>query len=330
MNIFRYLLHPVDLKHSFSKSISKKGKKNTLRSTCACCCCCCHLKTMNLLKSEPTDKHQRKQISIFNELLSSIDSIFKFQKHCDSLLFDAILKQSIFDFVQATVLQEQIIPNINNARIKMMKHHECKNLFWITDLFMKTWGKNHEEPHTINISRLKRLHYQMMTNVKIDESDKGKFCTRARYTTYKGKRHEYPKFSREKDVEDILQPVLEKYNRCLHEIFHEKDIKISLEKSIYLASWIFYQITTIHPFIDGNGRTARILASRCFPQLFYVPVFIWSKISMFEIEYIDALIKTRETQNLSDLDSIILKSVQIVINNIEYRINKCREKVKAK
>jgi excisionase family DNA binding protein len=55
------------------------------------------------------------------------------------------------------------------------------------------------------------------------------------------------------------------------EWYYENKTKLSV---VELAAWVHYKIVYIHPFIDGNGRTARLLMNLILIQHGYPPAVI--------------------------------------------------------
>jgi Fic family protein len=55
------------------------------------------------------------------------------------------------------------------------------------------------------------------------------------------------------------------------EWYYENETKMSV---VELAAWIHYKLVYIHPFIDGNGRTARLLMNLILLQRGYPPAVI--------------------------------------------------------
>ena len=48
----------------------------------------------------------------------------------------------------------------------------------------------------------------------------------------------------------------------------------ALPISIWLASWLHAEFVKIHPFPDGNGRTARLLLNFALMENAYLPIII--------------------------------------------------------
>lgn len=62
-----------------------------------------------------------------------------------------------------------------------------------------------------------------------------------------------------------------------------------------LSFWAHYQLVTIHPWADGNGRTARLLMNLLQIECGLLPVKVLKE---DKLEYIQALIDTREADNI--------------------------------
>ncbi len=63
---------------------------------------------------------------------------------------------------------------------------------------------------------------------------------------------------------------------------------------LILSSWFHHAFTTIHPFQDGNGRVARLLASLIFIRSGYFPFTVLRQEA--KVKYIEALEKADEGQ----------------------------------
>ena len=82
----------------------------------------------------------------------------------------------------------------------------------------------------------------------------------------------------------------------------------TIEEPILLASLVHLKFVSIHPFIDGNGRTARLLMNLILLQNGYPQAII--KVSN-RAEYVQAIEKYQQSSNndYNDFYKVVLKSV---------------------
>jgi len=78
-------------------------------------------------------------------------------------------------------------------------------------------------------------------------------------------------------VETEMDNLIAVYNKLM-------DIK---EHPLIIAAWFHHAFTTIHPFQDGNGRVARLLASLIFIKFGYFPFTVLREEA--KVKYIEAL-----------------------------------------
>ncbi|GHT51349.1 hypothetical protein FACS1894102_7270 [Spirochaetia bacterium] len=76
------------------------------------------------------------------------------------------------------------------------------------------------------------------------------------------------------------------------------------EHPLILASEAHTRFVSIHPFIDGNGRAARLLMNLILLQEGYVPVIIKNK---YRINYLDAIEEWQQNNNREIFYEIILE-----------------------
>ena len=109
-------------------------------------------------------------------------------------------------------------------------------------------------------------------------------------TVYNGEKHIYPS---PEHLETHLQSICDAYNKA---IFRD------VQPTTALVAWLIFNFLSLHPFHDGNGRTARVLAAYCLDG---VVVQNW----------VDAIVTVRKTVDLisfpiwcdtSPLESIFL------------------------
>jgi len=76
---------------------------------------------------------------------------------------------------------------------------------------------------------------------------------------------------------------------------------------VIIAALAHYKLVTIHPFIDGNGRTARLLMNLLLLQHGY-PLAIIQKEK--RPEYIAAIEHARQTEDMSAFYHVIINAVE--------------------
>jgi Fic family protein len=86
-----------------------------------------------------------------------------------------------------------------------------------------------------------------------------------------------------------------------------------------LAFEAHYRFVSIHPFADGNGRVSRLLMNYVL-SIFDLPIFYVSKCS--RISYIQALEKTRNTNNIKYFYDFMFRQYKKFIDKEMKSINK--------
>lgn len=76
---------------------------------------------------------------------------------------------------------------------------------------------------------------------------------------------------------------------------------------VVVAAYFHSEFETIHPFVDGNGRTGRLLMNLMLKNAGFPPITIFFK---YRQEYYAALEKARKEKNLKPLIKIMKKSYQ--------------------
>src|SRR3989338_1323916 len=83
-------------------------------------------------------------------------------------------------------------------------------------------------------------------------------------------------------------------------------LQTDLSNPIKVAMDAHFKLVSIHPFIDGNGRTARLLMNLLLMQTGYPPAIIRKE---DRSAYINSLEKGQTKGNLEDYYSLILKAI---------------------
>jgi Fic family protein len=139
---------------------------------------------------------------------------------------------------------------IGNKSLK--EHFEAINHKECIELIQKFVEKKEE----LNVQFIKQLHKIILKN--IDDYQAGKY--RKTNVRILGAVH--------------IPPDATKIERLMDEFliwYYTNKYKISVPE---LAAWVQYKLVWIHPFIDGNGRTARLLMNLVLLQNGYPPAVI--------------------------------------------------------
>lgn len=94
-------------------------------------------------------------------------------------------------------------------------------------------------------------------------------------------------------------------NNLVHEVENNKKLN-----TIELSAYIHHELVRIHPFVDGNGRTARLLMNLILMRGGYPPIVIVNKERK---RYFDVLEKAH-FGNFKDFFNLIAKAVERSLN----------------
>lgn len=165
-----------------------------------------------------------------------------------------------------------------------IEHLEATNhayaLRWVKDQVKR-------KPQTINEKDI--LHIQSLILKGIDDANSG--CYRNIPVRISGSSVVLPNPQK---VPALMKNFIKsfKYSRNLH--------------PVELASEAHYQLVTIHPFVDGNGRTARLLMNMILLMMEYPPAIIRKT---DRLAYINSLEKAQLGKSTDDYLKIIFDAV---------------------
>lgn len=136
---------------------------------------------------------------------------------------------------------------------------------------------------------IKQIHSLILKN--IDDENKGKY--RTTNVIISGAEHKPP---RNFEVQSQMQEFIKEYE--------EKRSKLH---PIELASFVHIEFVKIHPFIDGNGRTSRLLMNLELIKAGFPPVVIELE---DRLEYYKALDLAHTTKNYKPFIELMKKVVE--------------------
>ena len=88
-------------------------------------------------------------------------------------------------------------------------------------------------------------------------------------------------------------------------------LQTATDHPIIIAALAHYKLVTIHPFVDGNGRTARLLMNLLLLQCGY-PLAIIKKEK--RAEYIAAIEHARQKEDMAEFYKVIVEAVEYVLD----------------
>lgn len=97
--------------------------------------------------------------------------------------------------------------------------------------------------------------------------------------------------------------------KMMEDLIHFYDEKKNALHPIKLAAQMHAKLVNIHPFIDGNGRTCRLVMNLILLQNGY-PLTIFAPEAEDREAYFDALNQVRDTDNQSHFELFVAKNVK--------------------
>ena len=173
--------------------------------------------------------------------------------------------------------------------LEVVNHREA--IEYLDELLLKE--------HTLSEYDIKSLHYLILKD--IDSKNAGKY--RDENIFISGAKHIPPNFL---NVPLEMQKLISSYKKWIN--LHP----------IIRASYLHGEFVKIHPFIEGNGRTARLLLNFELMKNGYPPVVIKYK---ERAKYYDALDKAHTTNDYTDFIDLVAELVEETENDYLYLLN---------
>lgn len=148
----------------------------------------------------------------------------------------------------------------------LVEHLEAVNHAEAVDFIRELATKT--KPKDITKNTILDIHRLILK--RIDDNNAG--VLRSVPVRVSGSRTVFPNYLRVPEMVDEFIPELHK--------------TASKQHPLYTAAFAHYQLVSIHPFVDGNGRTARLLMNLILQQSGYPPAIIRKE---DRLKYIEAL-----------------------------------------
>jgi Fic family protein len=178
----------------------------------------------------------------------------------------------------------------------VVEHLEAINHAEALDFIIGLVDKSHED-----ITKRDILDIHSLILKKIDDSNAGKY--RNVVINVQGTTHSFPNPEKVPELMDGFFEWLQNKNS---------------DHPIKVAADAHFKLVSIHPFADGNGRTARILMNLLLMQEGFPPAVIKAE---DRLEYINAVEKGQKTGQLDDYYRVIYKAVarslDVYLNAVE-------------
>ena len=127
-----------------------------------------------------------------------------------------------------------------------------------------------------------------------------------------GSTHHYPHHTR---VGSMLTGVIDQHNIHMANIPEAMAEKVPFV--IKSAVWLLAQLISIHPFVDGNGRMCRLLASHILSQIIPFPVHTYKTGDIDRQHYIKAIISCQDDNG--DLEQLAALLVDSICNGLDMK-----------
>jgi Fic family protein len=179
-----------------------------------------------------------------------------------------------------------LLENNITAKGKPLTDHMMVKDHYTALIFLKEISKQKKK---ISIDLLKHVAGLVMKNTGgLVNTISGTFDTSAgdirKTQVYVDKKY-FPDYSK---VEDLLEKLVDSVNQRIDKVSGNEILKLSAD--------IHYNLVNIHPFGDGNGRTARLMMNyiQMYHQEPLIKIFTEDR-----ADYIDALNKTEVSEDIS-------------------------------
>jgi len=230
-------------------------------------------------------------LDYFDEVYESVKEIDE-QRPLDVDITQKLQEEILFDRVHASAVIEgnslsrrETIVVLSTGVLEAGSRKDQQEVINLADacLYLQDCLDNKEK---LSVKLIKELHQKLLAD--LDNDNAGKF--RKEDVAISGAKVNPPSHL---DVPSLIQRIV------------ELDATVEVHP-IQKAAWIHWAFARVHPFIDGNGRMARLLQDFVLLQNNYVPASVQPEDR--EKNYYEALEKT-DLGNGEDLLEVIAKNV---------------------
>lgn len=227
-----------------------------------------------------TSEAKKKQLDTYkpfqNELIKNLEEWFRIELTYTS---NAIEGNTLTRAETALIVEDGITVQGKS----LVEHQEAINHAQAFDYIQPLSKKKHE----LTVNDILNIHSIILN--KIDDVNKGKYRTVS--VRLKGSETILPNPLK-------VPELMDKFMNWLQSDKSESPVQIAIDAH--------FKLVTIHPFIDGNGRTARLLMNLLLMQSGYPPAIIRKEDRSL---YINSLEKGQTKDDLSDYYTVMLEAI---------------------
>lgn len=238
------------------------------------------------------------------------------EKVLNNMRLEFILRTNQGEDIGTQTLEEtrNALVNESNQPSKCEKERVTKN---IREAMKKLQSTVHESPESECVglieetSFIQDIHKVLMKGVmKQSSTPAGEYCTEDRIAEFEGEEHWYPKFDSKEDANKKVTDLVHNYNFLVVKIKNISAKKEKIRNIFKLAAWFFFELISLHPFGDGNGRLCRLLCSYVLSIITPFPAPVYNvHCPSDRNDYVRAIVTARksENRNPSDLAAMIIE-----------------------
>lgn len=293
----------------------------------------CHLLTMKesacftLLDFEPPEDPTLRQGNVpsiskmLNYIIKARHRWKKFSESgsCSDNRIESAVEELEVLFVYHTCQQEDVgiaDKNVIKKIIEDCKHGKCRdhmenhessayqetvNLYdaykMLQDLGKKEAGTDPALKGLLEVdSYILSTHERLMRGLSM-KTPGGLFSTDVRQTIADGELHQYPKFETQTEARDAVLRIVDRYNMLCFSIKDQEhqDEYLFVRNVFKCVVWLFYELLSLHPFGDGNGRLCRLILNYAMNVIMPFPVPLRDILSSTRDAYLHAVITPRKS-----------------------------------
>jgi fido (protein-threonine AMPylation protein)/predicted transcriptional regulator len=212
-------------------------------------------------------KDEEFYLKSISEMINSIDAkSVKFKKidKKQRILFIAHTTQLEGNPMQFTEVKD-LIENNKTFDYEKNVTRENKNMDAAMNMMEQFRGTD------LTLAKIKKVHYQVQKYLDKDKIPWKKIAGKRRDVSVRISNNPKFKLSPVTQIDVLLESFIIILNNGLERLKKIPNTPLNLKKKIEFATWVHSEFQHVHPFIDGNSRTTRILFNHVLTE-FSIPL----------------------------------------------------------